>query len=62
MDAIELFLDDPTHESLRNHPLVDEWAGWYSISANDDLRMQYKLVDGETAFFVAVGTHGELYR
>ncbi len=62
MDAIELFLDEPTHSALRNHPLTEEWAGWHSISAGDDLRVHYKLLDSEAVFFVAVGTHGELYK
>jgi len=60
-DAIELFLDNPTHGSLRIHSLTQEWAGWFSISASDDLRLHYKLPDDETVFFVAVGTHDQLY-
>lgn len=59
--AIELFIDHPEHKSLRNHPLGEEWAGWYSISAYHDLRLQFRMLDGNTAFFVAMGTHSQLY-
>lgn len=61
-DAIELFLDNPDHEALRNHPLTEEWAGWNSISASYDLRVHYKQVDTETILFVAVGKHSDLYK
>ncbi len=61
-DCIELFLDDPKHEALRRHALGEEWAGYYSISADEDLRLHFKLLDDDTAFFVAVGTHSQLYK
>jgi mRNA-degrading endonuclease YafQ of YafQ-DinJ toxin-antitoxin module len=61
-DAIDLFIDDPFNESLRNHPLKDKWISNRSISADDDLRLHYRVIDKGTALFVAVGTHDELYR
>ena len=59
MDAIELFLDNPTHASLRIHSLTEEWAGW-SITSSD-LRVHNKLLADETVFIVGVGTHDQLY-
>jgi addiction module RelE/StbE family toxin len=61
-DTLEIFGEDPYHDSLRNHPLKDEWRGYYSISASDDLRLPYKVIYDETALFVAVGTHKQLYK
>jgi addiction module RelE/StbE family toxin len=61
-DTLELFLDNPTHESLRNHPLAEEWAGWRSISAGGDLRLHFRMLDDDTVFFVAAGTHSQLYK
>jgi addiction module RelE/StbE family toxin len=60
-DTIELFAEDPMHNSLRNHPLKDKWNSNRSISA-DDLRLHYRIIDKNTALFVAVGTRDELYR
>ena len=60
--AIELFIEDPMHESLRNHPLRDKWASYRSVSADDNLRLHYRTIDKDTALFVAVGTHEELYK
>jgi addiction module RelE/StbE family toxin len=61
-DAIELFTEDPMHDSLRNHPLKDKWANYRSVTADDDLRLHYRVINKDTALFVAVGTHDELYR
>ena len=61
-DTIELFTEDPMHNSLRNHPLKDKWVNYRSITADGDLRLHYRLIDKDTALFVAVGTHDELYR
>lgn len=62
IDAIELFMDEPMKPSLRNHALVAEWKGYRSISAGGDLRVHFKMLDDEIAYFVAVGTHSQLYR
>lgn len=61
-NAIELFTEDPMHNSLRNHPLKDKWVNYRSIIADDDLRVHYRVIDKDTALFVAVDTHDELYR
>ncbi|MCL4357611.1 type II toxin-antitoxin system mRNA interferase toxin, RelE/StbE family [Patescibacteria group bacterium] len=61
-DTIELFTADPMNDSLRNHPLKDKWVNYRSITANDDLRLHYRVIDKDTALFVAVDTHYELYR
>ena len=61
-DAIELFSENPMHDSLRNHPLRDKWVNYRSITADDDLRLHYRVINKDTALFVAVGTHDELYK
>lgn len=62
IDTVDLFLDNPMEESLRNHALSAEWKGYRSISAGGDLRLHFKMLDGGIAYFVAVGTHSQLYR
>jgi addiction module RelE/StbE family toxin len=61
-DALEMFGEDPVHASLRNHPLKGRWSSYRSIAADDDLRLHYRILDEDTALFVAVGTHDQLYR
>lgn len=62
VDAIELLLEHPAEPSLRNHELTGEWSGYHSISADDDLRVHFKMVDDHTLLLVAVGTHRQLYK
>jgi addiction module RelE/StbE family toxin len=59
-DAIELFLEDPNHISLRNHFLYDEYAGIQSIDITGDWRALYREVQ-DRIIFVELGTHYELY-
>lgn len=61
-DCLELFAEDPMHESLRNHPLKDTWAKYRTITADDDLRLHYRCIGKEVALFVAVGSHSQLYK
>jgi addiction module RelE/StbE family toxin len=60
--ALELFEEDPMHENLRNHPLKKEWKNYRSITADEDLRLHYRLVNEDVALFTAVGKHDELYK
>ncbi len=63
--AIELFSNDPLNLELDNHELEREWEGFRSIDVTADLRAIYQEdKEGETttAYFVAFGTHKELYR
>jgi addiction module RelE/StbE family toxin len=60
--ALELFEENPMHESLRNHPLKEKWVSYKSIAADDDLRLHFRIVNEDIALFVAVGSHDELYK
>ncbi|MCL5112957.1 MAG: type II toxin-antitoxin system mRNA interferase toxin, RelE/StbE family [Patescibacteria group bacterium] len=62
IDTIELFQDDPFRKDLRNHPLNGKWLGHRSISIGGDLRLHFKMLDEDIAYFVAVGSHYQLYR
>ena len=62
LDAIEQFIDNSNHEDLRNHPLKGNWAGHRSLSIGGDLRLHFQMLDGDTAYFVAVGSHEQLYQ
>lgn len=59
--ALTLFMHDPMHPNLYNHPLTGEWMGYRSIAFGGDWRAHYKVVGGD-AIFVACGAHSQLYK
>lgn len=64
-ERIIIFSKDPDYPKLNNHPLREKWKGHRSIDITDDWRAIYKeiRIGGEIiAYFVAIGTHEELYR
>ncbi|MBU0458853.1 type II toxin-antitoxin system mRNA interferase toxin, RelE/StbE family [Patescibacteria group bacterium] len=58
---LKLFVDDPFHKWLHNHPLKGEYAGHRSINITGDYRAIY-IPDGSgCAIFIEFGTHDQLY-
>lgn len=58
---LELFVADPRNTLLHNHALSGPWQGYYSINISGDIRAVFELLDKNTAYFVAIGTHSQLY-
>lgn len=61
---ILIFSINPQDPQLNNHPLKEQWEGYRSIDITNDYRAIYaqKLEAEQTiAYFVALGTHEELY-
>lgn len=64
-EAIKIFKSDPLHSQLDNHALREEWEGFRSIDITNDYRAIYEEIhegDETVAYFVAIGTHQELYK
>lgn len=62
---IAIFLIDPFNPQLNNHPLKREYQGYRSIDITNDYRAIYQEKvehDEQIAYFIALGTHEELYR
>jgi len=62
---IKIFGQDPNNLQLNNHPLRDEWEGYRSMDVTRDWRAIYtEKSEGDKiiAYFVALGTHKELYK
>jgi addiction module RelE/StbE family toxin len=60
----ELFTENPNHPSLRNHPLKEKYAGYYSIDVADDWRALFKVQKSKTKIVITfhiLGTHDQLY-
>ena len=59
---IRLLESNPKHPSLRLHKLSGTLDNMWSLSVTSSIRMVYRLVSKETAYFVDIGTHDEVYR
>ena len=59
---ILLFEENPKHPSLRVHKLTGNMNNIWSISVSMSIRMIYKLLDKESAYFIDIGTHEEVYK
>ncbi len=59
---IKLFESNPKHPSLRTHKLTGNLTNRWSISINKGLRMVYLILKEDTAYFIDLGTHDEVYR
>ena len=63
-ECLRIFGKNPHDLGLRNHELHEEWEGYRSIDISNDYRAVYEEVqEGEeiNAYFIALGTHDELY-
>lgn len=63
-ERIAIFQKDHLSSELDNHRLHDKWEGYRSIDITSDWRAIYEEVKGgeePVAYFVAIGTHKELY-
>lgn len=62
---ILLFSKNPHDPQLNNHPLQRRWQGYRSIDITADWRAIFKEVtirNDIVAYFVAIGTHKQLYK
>lgn len=62
---LELFIKEPLHPLLRNHPLTGRLSGYRSINVTGDWRALYREMEDENnkiVIFVILGTHNQLYR
>lgn len=56
----DLFLKDEFNPLLNNHALKGKYLGFRSINITGDLRTVFKKT-GDTAIFVTIDTHSNLY-
>jgi len=61
-NKLKLFQVNAQHPSLRTHKLSGKMSNCWSISINKSLRIIYILLKSDEAYFIALGTHDEVYR
>lgn len=60
-EKVQLFAIDPTLPVLKVHPFKGNFAGYWSMNVNGDVRALY-VMDGDTiVIFGLIGTHSQLY-
>lgn len=57
----DLFLKNPFHPLLNNHALRGEYTGFRSINITGDIRVLYELVGENTAHFITIDSHSNLF-
>ena len=61
-ETLRVFVKDPFAPTLRNHALQGKLKGIRAIKAGYDLRLLYIEEGGHiVVFFIAVGTHDQVY-
>ncbi|MFA6513830.1 MAG: type II toxin-antitoxin system mRNA interferase toxin, RelE/StbE family [Patescibacteria group bacterium] len=59
---LEIFINYQYNSMLNNHPLIGELRNYRSININGDWRAIFEEIDGgQIIYFVAIGTHSQLY-
>ena len=61
-ERLFLFLENPFHPILGNHPLKGKYVGYRSINITGNLRAIYKFISEHECIFVIIDTHSNLYK
>ena len=57
-----LFLENPSHPFLNNHPLGGDRKNQWSINITGDWRVIYIYKNSSTVTFIDIDTHSNLYQ
>ena len=60
-ERLRLFMLNSSDPRLRVHPLKGNFAGYWSLNINGDIRALYIARGDEIIIFALIGTHSELY-
>ena len=61
--SIQLFTQNPTHFSLKNHPLKGRLKGLRSISVTGDIRIIFQEENNYMwGVFLSIGGHDKVYK
>ena len=62
IEKIEIFIQNPYNETLNTHNLGGKYQACKSIQITGDIRIIYEIIENDIAYFLAIGTHSELYK
>ena len=61
ISRIGVFIEDPFNPLLNNHALHGDYAEYRSINITANIRAVYKENPKGFCYFIAIGSHSELY-
>ena len=59
--AVEIFVKDPFHPSLRTHKLTGKLEGLWAFSVSYDCRVIFKFLSKTEILLIDIGGHDEVY-
>lgn len=60
-ERLRIFIKNQDDRILNKHILQGDWKGYNSINVTGDIRALYKVIDSDFVYFIAIGSHSELY-
>jgi len=62
-NKLEIFKDNPRHNSLRLHKLEGNFGNYWSMSIDRKIRVVFRFDEiNNVCYFVDIGNHDEVYR
>jgi len=59
--AVETFVDNPYHPSLRTHKLSGKLRGLWAFVVAYDCRVVFQFLDEQNVLLIDIGKHDEVY-
>ena len=59
--ALEVFISNPYHPSLRTHKLSGKLKGLWAFVVAYDCRVVFQFLDDQDALLIDIGKHDEVY-
>lgn len=60
-ERVELFVENPQYQLLKNHALSGTHIGHRAFSITGDIRLIYERIDEDTVRFLDIGSHNQVY-
>ncbi|MCK5537595.1 MAG: type II toxin-antitoxin system mRNA interferase toxin, RelE/StbE family [Bacteroidales bacterium] len=58
---LNLFINEPFHNSLKTHRLSGNLKEYWTLSINYEQRLIFKFISDDKALLIDIGTHDEVY-
>lgn len=63
VNSLVLFSENPFHSHLKTHKLTGQLTNRYAFSLAPNIRIVFKFIDNnQTALFISIGSHDQVYR
>ena len=60
-ERLGIFITNRTNPIIKDHKLVGKKQGYRSFSITADVRVIYSLEENDSAIFIDIGTHNQVY-